>query len=293
MSSVSFVCFGEILWDILPNEEVPGGAPMNVAYHLQQLGNTPVIITQVGADKSGEELLRLLKEQQIDTRFVLTTTEYSTGLVNAIPQPNGDMQYTILQPVAWDYIQYDHELVKAVKQAKYFIFGSLVARNDVSSYTLLQLLQVANTKVLDINLRAPHYTQESITTLLQAADILKLNEDELILITNWWSSFDSLEERTAYLYKTFSLQLIIVTKGADGAMVYDGEAFYYQGGIKVNVIDTIGSGDSFLAAFLNHYARGKTIPDALLFATKLGAFVASSKGAWPVYNPADLTVGDK
>lgn len=289
MASVSFVCFGEILWDILPNEEVPGGAPMNVAYHLQQLGNQPVIITQIGNDKAGADLLELLQEQQIDTRFVLQTSEYPTGLVNAIPQENGDMQYTILQPVAWDHIQYDHELAKVVKQADYFIFGSLAARSEVSSHTLLQLLQVARTKVLDINLRAPHYTKESITPLLNAADILKLNEEELILITNWWGSFDSLEARATYLYNTYQLQLVVVTKGADGAMVYNGKQFYYQDGIPVKVVDTIGSGDSFLAAFITQYAMGKPIPEALLFATKLGSFVASSKGAWPPYKPAQLT----
>lgn len=288
MASASFVCFGEILWDILPNEEVPGGAPMNVAYHLQQLGNTPAIITQVGNDEKGKRLLQLLAAQQMDTRYVLTTADYPTGLVNAIPQPNGDMRYTIMQPVAWDFIPYQEELAILVKEAAYFIFGSLVARSEVSANTLQQLLQVAQTKVLDINLRAPHYTAERLTTLLNAADIVKLNEEELVLITDWWGHFDSLEARTIYLHDYFGLQLVIVTKGADGAMVYAAGKFYYQEGIKVQVIDTIGSGDSFLAAFMTKYAAGSSIPEALSFATKLGAFVASSKGAWPVYKPGDL-----
>jgi fructokinase len=288
MTSASFVCFGEILWDILPNEEVPGGAPMNVAYHLQQLGNTPAIITQIGNDEKGKRLLQLLQAQQIDTRYVLTTADYPTGLVNAIPQPNGDMRYTIMQRVAWDFIPYREELAAVVKEAAYFIFGSLVARSEVSANTLQQLLNVAQTKVLDINLRAPHYTAESLTILLKAADILKLNEEELVLITDWLGSFDSLEARTVYLHDHFGLQLVIVTKGAAGAMVYTAGKFYYQEGIKVQVVDTIGSGDSFLAAFMTKYAAGSNIPEALSFATKLGAFVASSKGAWPIYKPGDL-----
>lgn len=288
MASASFVCFGEILWDILPNEEMPGGAPMNVAYHLQQLGSKPVIITQTGDDEKGKRLLQLLQAQQIDTRYVLSTGEYPTGLVNAIPQPNGDMRYTILQPVAWDFIPYNKELANVVKNADYFIFGSLAARSEVSANTLQQLLKVAKTKVLDINLRAPHYTAETIISLLTAADILKLNEEELELITNWWGNFQTLEERTVYLQERFGLQLIIVTKGAGGAMVYTDGKFYYQDGIVVKVIDTIGSGDSFLAAFMTCYAAGKPIPEALAFATKLGAFVASSKGAWPSYNSEKL-----
>lgn len=288
MASASFVCFGEILWDILPNEEMPGGAPMNVAYHLQQLGSKPVIITQTGNDERGRKLLQLLQEQKIDTRYVLTTTKYPTGIVNAIPQPNGDMRYTIQQPVAWDFIPYNEELAHIVKNTDYFIFGSLAARSAVSANTLQQLLKVAKTKVLDINLRAPHYTTETIISLLTAADILKLNEEELELITSWWGSFQNLEERTVYLQEKFQLELIIVTKGADGAMVYRNGSFYYQEGIKVKVVDTIGSGDSFLAAFMTCYAAGKPIPDALTFATKLGAFVASSKGAWPSYNSENL-----
>lgn len=288
MASVSFVCFGEILWDILPNEEVPGGAPMNVAYHLQQLGNKPVIITQTGADEKGKRLLQLLEEQQIDTRYVLQTDKYPTGVVNAIPQPNGDMRYTIMQPVAWDFIPYNGVLADLVQHASYFIFGSLAARNAVSANTLQQLLTVAATNVLDINLRAPHYTPETIVWLLTAADIVKLNDEELELITNWWGNFDTLEQRTVYLKERFQLALVIVTKGANGAMVYTDGNFYYQEGIKVKVIDTIGSGDSFLAAFMTCYAAGKPIPEALSFATKLGAFVASSKGAWPAYNPETL-----
>jgi fructokinase len=286
--AASFVCFGEILWDILPQEEVPGGAPMNVAYHLQQLGNKPVIITQTGDDEKGRRLLELLQQQHIDTNLVTTTDAYPTGTVNAIPQPNGDMRYIIVQPVAWDYIPYTAAAAAAVKAADYFIFGSLVARSEVSANTLQQLIKTAPTKVLDINLRAPHYTAETITQLLHAADILKLNEEELVHITGWWGDFATLEDRTVYLYTTFQLQLVIVTKGAEGAMVYAGEKFYYQPGIPVKVADTIGSGDSFLAAFLTRYANDGDITGALLFATKLGAFVASSKGAWPVYDPAAL-----
>lgn len=288
MASVSFVCFGEILWDILPNEEVPGGAPMNVAYHLQQLGHKPVIITQTGTDEKGKRLLQLLEEQKINTRYVLETDQYPTGVVNAIPQPNGDMRYTIMQPVAWDFIPYKEALADLVQHAGYFIFGSLAARNTVSANTLQQLLTVATTKVLDINLRAPHYTPETIVWLLTAADIVKLNDEELELITNWWGNFDTLEQRTVYLQERFQLTLVIVTKGANGAMVFNDGSFYYQEGIKVKVIDTIGSGDAFLAAFMTRYAAGKPIPEALSFATKLGAFVASSKGAWPAYNPETL-----
>ena len=283
MSSASFVCFGEILWDILPDEEVPGGAPMNVAYHLQQLGYKPVVITQVGKDKKGYVLLEKLNQLNISTTNVLQTSEHQTGIVNAIPQSNGDMKYDIISSVAWDFIECTETLMNAVRQADYFIFGSLASRNETSGNTLKKLMSVAGKKILDINLRAPHYTETLLAELLDGTDILKLNEEELILITDWWGNFESLESRTVFIASKFRLELVIVTRGADGAMVYTDSGFYYQDGIPVKVIDTIGSGDSFLAAFIANFAVGKSIEQCLNAATRLGAFVASSKGAWPEY----------
>ncbi|MDA3616131.1 carbohydrate kinase family protein [Polluticaenibacter yanchengensis] len=288
MNAVSFVCFGEILWDILPGEEVPGGAPMNVAYHLQQLGYQPVVITQVGKDKKGYELLEKLHQLSINTAHVLQTGEHQTGIVNAIPQPNGDMKYDIISPVAWDFIECTDALLNEVKQADYFIFGSLAARNHTSGNTLKKLISVARKKILDINLRVPHYTESHLAALLECADILKLNEEELVLITGWWGNFESLESRAAFIAEKFRLELVIVTRGADGAMVYKDSRFYYQEGIPVKVIDTIGSGDSFLAAFIAGYSAGKSIQESLTAATKLGAFVASSKGAWPEYKTSEI-----
>ena len=274
MSSASFVCFGEILWDILPDEEVPGGAPMNVAYHLQQLGYKPVVITQVGKDKKGYELLEKLNQLNISTTNVLQTSEHQTGIVNAIPQSNGDMKYDIISSVAWDFIECTETLMNAVRQADYFIFGSLASRNETSGNTLKKLMSVAGKKILDINLRAPHYTETLLAELLDGTDILKLNEEELILITDWWGNFESLESRTVFIASKFRLELVIVTRGADGAMVYTDSGFYYQDGIPVKVIDTIGSGDSFLAAFIANFAVGKSIEQCLNAATRLGAFGA-------------------
>ncbi|GAB3414253.1 carbohydrate kinase family protein [Niabella aquatica] len=277
------ICFGEILWDILPHEKVPGGAPMNVCYHLNRLGRKAAIISKTGNDENGKALIDFLQQNNINTSLVQVDHEQPTGTVMATQKGN-EMEYDIVQPVAWDFIDYDEALLQKVKEAHYFICGSLVARSRHSRNTLFQLLNVARTKIVDINLRPPHYEPSTLEILLNKADISKLNNHELALIAGWYTNEADFEKQVLLVSEKFSIPTIIITKGEDGAVLFFEKRFYYHAGYKIKVADTIGSGDAFLAGFLSKYMAGRSPETALAFACRIGAFVASQKGACPQYD---------
>ena len=176
------VCYGEILWDVLPDDIVPGGAPMNVAYHLNKLGIQPALITRVGLDNEGKKLILLMEKNGISTDFFQMDFERNTGKVIATTDGSEEVTYDILKPAAWDYINWDDQFTSLVSDAGYFVYGSLGIRSEESRNTLLRLLEAAKYKVLDINLRSPHYSRTTIEKLLKSADLLKLNLTELELI---------------------------------------------------------------------------------------------------------------
>ena len=288
-SRFSVVCFGETLWDILPEGKLPGGAPVNVAYHLKQLGKNPAVVSRIGNDELGKELKEAFESKNIDTGFFQVDEEHSTGKVFATIKENNEVEYEIVQPVAWDFIESNNEVEQLVSAADYFVFGSLASRNEKSRNSLLDCLKYAKTKVLDINLRPPHFTKEIVTQLMEHADILKLNLAELHLIAGWFSGdLNSDEEKIKLLSNQFKIKTIIVTKGGDGAMLFMNGKFYYHPGYKVKVADTIGSGDSFLAAMISKLMDGASPEEALDFASALGAFIASRSGACPGYEINDV-----
>lgn len=282
------VCFGEVLLDILPDESLPGGAPMNVAYHLNQLGVDAKMISKIGRDENGERLLEFMKQHKISTELVQQHSHHSTGTVMATQGANHEMQYEIIKPVAYDFIDITPEAFNAVSNASYFIFGSLAARTDHSRRTLKKLLSLAEKKVFDINLRAPHYEQEVLEDLLAQADILKLNEHELEMVSDWYADISNFEDKVRLIADRYQISKIIVTKGGDGASYFDGEKFYHHPGFKVDVADTIGSGDAFLAGFLSKLVNNSAAEESIAFACKLGAFVATQKGACPGHDATML-----
>ena len=283
------VCFGETLWDILPEGKLPGGAPMNVAYHLNKMGKNPAAITRIGKDELGEELLHVWQSRKVDTSFFQFDEKVSTGKVYAKSDENNNMHYDIVQPSAWDYIEWKDELLPLIKNATYFVFGSLVTRNEESRNTLFRCLEFAKIKVLDINLRTPYYSKEILEELIKRADILKLNLEELILITSWLGNFENDEERVKSLQNKFGVNTIIVTKGSAGAMLYVNNVFYYHRGFVVNVADTVGSGDAFLVRFIKGLIDRESYSEILKQACAMGAFIASKNGACPEYDLSDIS----
>lgn len=278
------VCYGEILWDLLPSGPQPGGAPMNVAYQLHRLGKHPAMISRIGRDERGKELFQVLQNKGLNTDYIQLDEEVPTGIVRAEQHANGDMSYDIVSPSAWDHIAADETTEALVKQAEYFVFGSLSARHNTSRNTLFQLLEIAHTKVLDINLRAPHYNRPLIESLLQYADILKLNIDELELVTNWYGSYSNTADRVSLLQDKFGIRNMIVTMGAKGAQLHLNGQSYAHPGYVVPVTDTVGSGDAFLAAFISKTIDKAAPEDLLDFANRLAATITTYKGAMPDYD---------
>jgi len=283
------VCYGEVLWDIFPTKTKPGGAPMNVAYHLRKFGIDSRMISRVGNDEAGKKLLNLLTEWDIPTENCQADLTNETGKVIATVMPGNEMSYNIYSPVAWDYITPNADNDKLVSEADAFVYGSLVTRNDTSRETLYQLIEKAKFNVFDINLRQPYYSPEIIEHLLGKCNLLKLNDTELELISAWFSTEKSDEETgVRVLQQKFNIDEVIVTKGAAGASYYTKDESYTFPAFKVTVKDTCGSGDSFLAAFLAKKFEGASPETSMIYATGLGAFVASHEGACPAYNLTGL-----
>lgn len=283
------VCYGEVLWDVFPTHTKPGGAPMNVAYHLSKFGINSRMISRVGTDELGEKLLSLLAGWNIPTENCGQDSTFGTGMVEATVQENNEMSYKILQDVAWDNIVATEADEKLVTEADAFVFGSLVTRHSVSRETLFSLIEKANYKVFDVNLRPPFYDHEVIEYLMYKCNLMKLNQSELELIISWFG-FDIEDEARAvqFIREKFDIAEIIVTKGSEGATYYDGQNAHFFPAFEVTVKDTVGSGDSFLAAFLALKIQGQAIQNAMLHATALGAFVASKEGACPAYELSQL-----
>lgn len=282
------VCFGEVLWDILPSGAVPGGAPMNVAYNLHKLKKSAALITKIGIDDEGKKLINAFSAKGVCTDFFQVDYEYETGKVYARPNKDHEMTYDIVQPVAWDFIQWEDALQELVQDAHFFVFGSLAARNKISKETLFSLLEMAKNKVLDINLRAPHFNKAIVEELLKKADLVKMNIAELELITGWVSNYTGITDRVNAIRDKFKIDTMVVTRGGDGAVLYMNDDIIMHNGFKIDVVDTVGSGDAFLAGLLARLLENAKPEEALEFASKMGAFIATQRGPCPDYELQDV-----
>lgn len=284
------VCFGEILWDILPDVKRPGGAPMNVAYHLQKLGINSKLISSVGDDPLGQALLDFVGEIGLSAETIQVHAQQPTSEVIATVNAEHEVRYEIVYPVAWDFISWLPSYETLLESSTALVYGSLASRNDLSAATLLTMLQFDHLyKVFDVNLRAPHYSHEVIDRLLKAANLLKVNAEELGLISSWYdATIDGEAAQVEYLFENFEVDEIVITKGAAGATYYTREHQFEQQAFAVEVKDTIGSGDSFLAAFLSKRLQHADPASTLEYAVAMGAFITAQSGACPPYQKVDF-----
>lgn len=288
-TDVHVVCFGEILWDNLPGGRKPGGAPMNVAYHLNQLGIKSTLISRVGSDNNGSDLLEFIRAKGLSTEYCERDLIYNTSTVEVTIGTDHEVNYEIVAPVAWDFIISNDRMEDIVALADAFVFGSLAARNSVTFNTLQTLLGMAKNRVFDVNLRQPHFTKDRIALLLKQTDLLKLNLNELTLISAWFDGGNRSEsEKIKLIQDQFGLKQIILTKGAAGASFYTETEQLNFASLPVVVKDTIGSGDSFLAAFLSQHLRDRNIQESMVMASALGAYITTQSGACPYYKISDL-----
>lgn len=290
MNQPNVICFGEVLWDYLPRGRKAGGAPMNVAYHLSQLGCDSTLISKVGNDEDGKQLVQTLKKWGLAMDGCQKGGEAPTSRVEVdINEKTQEVEYDIVYPAAWDYITYQARYDAMIPASQAFVFGSLAARNAQTRDTLHRLLQIAPYKVCDINLRAPFYNQTEIKHLLNEADLLKLNEHELVVITDWFDEgYGDRSDRIQFLLGRFNLSEIILTMGADGASYFTPKMSRHVDACEVKVNDTVGSGDSFLAAFLAHRLKKNNVEEALNFASALSAYVTTQPGPCPGYAREDI-----
>ncbi|AZI26348.1 carbohydrate kinase [Pedobacter sp. G11] len=287
-TNTPMICFGEILWDVLPDGPQPGGAPMNVAYHLSKLGIKTGIISSVGKDNKGEKLLNLLDCWGIDRSLVQINTEQNTSQVVAKTNNKTEVIYEILFPVAWDFIKAEENALAQTWHNQYLIYGSLASRNEVSLQTLLGLMDTPSIKVMDVNLRYPFVKHSILEKLMTHADIIKLNDNELDKIqTIFNGTFGQESDKVKFIQDKFAVPEILVTKGEFGGSYYkENEAFHHFGS-EVTVEDTIGSGDAFLAGFLANHMIQAPAKQMLREAIAMGGFVATKKGACADYSFQD------
>ena len=280
---IKAVCFGEILYDVFPTKERIGGAPLNVASRLSSMGIETEMISKIGVDERGNELLSYLNSRNIETGNILKDEKHSTGIVNVSLSANGSATYKIEYPSAWDKIELKDGMFESVLNADVFIFGSLVCRDEVSRSTLFELIEKAKFRVLDFNLRPPHYSKELLISLIGCAEFIKFNDEELFEIAGLLgSNYNSLEQNLHFIAEKSNATSICVTKGRHGAVFLHNKKLYYNSGYKVKVKDTVGAGDSFLATLIAKLLQGEEPQQSLDQACAMGALVAGQEGANPV-----------
>lgn len=287
--SSRIVCFGEVLWDIFPNYKKIGGAPLNVAMRLASFSNDVAMISAVGLDDNGTEILRYIDDNGIKTEGIEVHSTYKTGEVGVTLDAHGSASYEIKFPAAWDHISLSDFRMQLAENSEAFIYGSLASRNEATRKTLFELLNKASYRIFDINLREPHYSKELLSSLMQYADFIKFNDDELFEISEMFGSkYNSIEQNIRYMANLFETRQICVTKGRHGAVLFlDGE-YYYNSGYLVKVKDTVGAGDSFLGTLIHFLLNNKNPQKAVDYACAMGALVARTEGANPKISEQEL-----
>ncbi|WP_298948593.1 carbohydrate kinase [uncultured Polaribacter sp.] len=276
------VCFGEVLWDVFPTHKKIGGAPLNVASRLSSFNNSVAMVSAIGQDEYGQKLIEFLNKNKVNTDNIQIKKEFQTGKVNVMLNEKGSASYDIKYPRAWDKIRFTEGARNVVINSDAFVFGSLVARDETSRNTLYQLIEFAKYKIFDLNLREPYYTIEVLSYLMEKADFIKFNDDELYEVCKkLGSKYNSLEQNLRFISEKTNTQYVCVTKGPHGAVLFYNDKLFYNSGFQINVIDTVGAGDSFLASLISQLLNKVHPQKAIDFACAVGALVAQSEGANP------------
>ena len=289
MSKRYVVGLGEVLWDVLPDGKKLGGAPANFAYHAGQFGLDTLAVSALGKDALADETIAALDERGL--KYLLPRVDYPTGTVQVTLTVDGIPTYEIKENVAWDNIPYTPELAEIASNCRAVCFGSLAQRNVTSWATIRQFLD--NTpadclKVFDINLRQQFYTKDVIEESLKRCNILKINDEELVVIKRMYG-YDDLDMRgiCEKILADYQLKMLVLTCGTNGSYVFAPGLTSFQETPKVKVADTVGAGDSFTGSFCASILNGKSLEEAHRKAVAVSAFVCTQNGAMPKY-PDDL-----
>ncbi len=277
---------GEALWDVLPEGRKIGGAPANFAYHVSQFGFDSKVVSGVGDDKLGSELLQKFDDNGL--QYQIEKLPYATGTVQVELDPNGVPMYDIKEGVAWDNIPFNAELEALARNTRVVCFGSLAQRSIVSRDTIRKFLEAMPVgegcyKVFDINLRQGFYTREIITDSIERCNILKINDEELVAISRMFGypGID-LQDKCWILLAKYKLEMLILTCGVNGSYVFTPGNVSFVATPKVEVADTVGAGDSFTATFIAAILKGESVKAAHMKAVRVSAYVCTQHGAMPV-----------
>ena len=279
------VGMGEALWDVLPEGKKIGGAPANFAYHVSQFGFDSRVVSAVGNDDLGDEILKVFKEKQL--KHQLQTVNYPTGTVQVTLDDNGIPCYDIKEGVAWDNIPFTDDLKRLALSTRAVCFGSLAQRNEVSRTSINRFLDTmpdgeGQLKIFDINLRQGFFTKDIIRDSCQRCNVLKINDEELVAISRLFGypGID-LHDKCWILLAKYNLKMLILTCGTNGSYVFTPLVVSFQETPKVPVADTVGAGDSFTATFTAALLKGKSVPEAHKLAVEVSAYVCTQSGAMP------------
>ena len=279
------VAVGEVLWDIFPDEKKVGGAPGNFAYHCRKLGADGRMISRVGNDALGHELLDFYRSQELPVDEIIVDDKYPTGAVDVTLSAEGHPSYVFRDNVAWDHIQADEKSLALIRSADAICYGTLASRKPESFFETKKMIFAAAKnaiRIFDVNLRAPHYQEETVLDLVTMADVLKLNDDEIAVIGNMLGHEEAdLKKQAIWLRETFGFQMLILTCGENGSLlITENETSFYRSD-PVKVVDTVGAGDCFSAAALIGFLRGDSLDQINRFAADRAAYVCTQQGAMP------------
>ena len=270
------VGLGEALWDVLPTEKKLGGAPANFAYHAGRLGYDAIAISAIGRDALGDEILDKLNQKQLE--HLMPRVDYPTGTVQVTVDDKGIPSYEIKQNVAWDHIPYTPEMDAIARECCAVCFGSLAQRSEESRTTITRFLDTVSEdclKIFDINLRQQFYSRDIIEQSLHRCNILKINDEELDIIS------PMLGKDKHQLIADYQLSMLVLTCGTEGSYIFTNNEESFLPTPKVEVVDTVGAGDSFTGAFVASLLSGKSIREAHQKAVDVSAFVCTQAGAMP------------
>lgn len=281
MTKTEVLCVGEVLWDSLPEGLFLGGAPFNVACHLRAAGTPVAMVSRIGSDRLGEEVLRRAARYGVATDLLQIDADLATGFVRVDIDPSGNPSYEILAPAAWDAIATTDALLRRARNARAIVFGTLAQRSPTSRETIRRIWECDALLVFDVNLRAPFEHRDIVSESLHRANIVKLSAEELDRVAEWFDIKGTLEAKVRSLAAQFTCEIVCVTRGSEGAALLHDGAWTEHPGYQVEVKDTVGAGDAFLAVLLAGLLSGASDSALLQHANLIGAYVTTQYGAVP------------